>query len=101
MISQIYLRAAHLVFMRLCFSVLAGHVSADAAEDTAEDLDAAVDEEEDEEEVLVDEDQLQTSVCAGCGSRALISQMVTLQCRVVFIIRKEMKMNQTKLPISS
>ncbi|XP_028261843.1 translocon-associated protein subunit alpha-like [Parambassis ranga] len=44
-----------------CGLISIGHVSADSAEDTAEDLDAAVDEEEDEEEVLVDEDQMQTS----------------------------------------
>lgn len=51
--------------MKLSFlcRVLAGLVSADtdSAEDT--DPDVAVDEEEDEEEVLVDEDQIQTSVC--------------------------------------
>lgn len=43
-----------------------GHVSADSdsAEDIAEDADAAVDEEEDdEEEVLVEEDQIQPTVC--------------------------------------
>lgn len=47
---------------------LSDHVSAnsDSAEHIAEDSDAAVDEEEeeDDEEVLVEEDQIQTSVCA-------------------------------------
>ena len=49
-------------------SDLAGHVRADSdsAEDIIEDSDVPVDEEEEEdedEEVLVDEDQMQNSVC--------------------------------------
>lgn len=52
------------------FLTLSDHVSAnsDSAEDIAEDSDAAVDEEEDDEEVLVKEDQIQTSVCTIHGT---------------------------------
>ena len=51
--------------MPSCPLIHAGLVSAepDSAEDTTEDADAAVDEEEDDEEVLVEEDQIQATVC--------------------------------------
>ena len=50
--------------------LLTGHVSAepDSAEET--DPDVAVDEEEDEEEVLVEEDQIQNTVCIGYHTAA-------------------------------
>lgn len=39
------------------------YADSDSAEDIVEDLDAAVDEEDDDEDVLVEEDQMQSSVC--------------------------------------
>ena len=99
-----------LVMVR-CVNILAcplthaGHVSAqsDSSEDIAENVDAAVDEEEDEEEVLVEEDQIQTSVCIF--DNTAVWQNINFTCRwlhdsVMFILRTETKMSQMKLQIN-
>merc|ERR1712002_265298 len=79
-----------------CGLISVGHVSAepDSAEDT--DPDVAVDEEEDEEEVLVEEDQIQTSEGDEDDSEAdkLMTSHPDADTTIIFVTGEEFSANE-------